>query len=199
MKYLVVFILLSFFIPYKNVLLAQWVATNGPNSGSVNCLAKSGNNIYAGTDYDGVFLSTDNGANWKYAGMANNNDISFMVDENDIFVGTEEALVWRRPLSEFTGVGKEINDLPKEFTLSQNYPNPFNPSTNIKFTIPKASLVGIKVYNKLGQEIETLVNEEKRAGTYKLTWNAVNLPSGVYFYRLQAGSFIETKKMVLLK
>jgi len=86
-----------------------------------------------------------------------------------------------------------------EFTLDQNFPNPFNPNTLIKYSIPKSSQVSLKIFNTLGQEMESLVNEEKQAGTYEVNWNASNLQSGVYFYRIQAGSFIETKKMILLK
>jgi hypothetical protein len=89
--------------------------------------------------------------------------------------------------------------MPSEFSLSQNYPNPFNPSTKIKYSIPQSSNVVIKVFDILGNEIELLANEEKPAGTYELTWSAANLPSGVYFYQLKAGSFLETKKMILLK
>jgi hypothetical protein len=92
------------------------------------------------------------------------------------------------------------------YSLQQNYPNPFNPSTKIKYSVSQRSNVVIKVFDILGNEIETLVNEEKSAGTYELKWNGENLPSGVYFYQLkatpsggQAGSFIETKKMVLLR
>ena len=85
------------------------------------------------------------------------------------------------------------------YKLYQNFPNPFNPSTKIKYSVLQTSQVQIKVFDILGNEIETLVNEEKPAGTYELTWFAENLPSGVYFYQLKAGSFIETKKMVLLK
>ncbi len=94
---------------------------------------------------------------------------------------------------------EEIDEIPTEFLLSQNYPNPFNPSTKIRYSVPQSSSVVIKVFDILGNEIETLVNEEKSVGTYELNWNAENLPSGVYFYRLQAGSFVETKKMVLMK
>jgi hypothetical protein len=98
-----------------------------------------------------------------------------------------------------TAVIDEGNINPTEFSLSQNYPNPFNPSTKISFTIPQVSKVTIKVFDVLGNEIETLVNEEKPAGTYEITWSAANLPSGIYFYQLKAGSFVETKKMILLK
>jgi len=92
------------------------------------------------------------------------------------------------------------------FYLYQNYPNPFNPTTRIKFQIPELSFVYIKVYDVLGSEIVILVSEEKPAGSYELTWSAASLPSGIYFYRLQAvptgrqaGDFIKTKKMVLLR
>ncbi|MHA2101430.1 MAG: T9SS type A sorting domain-containing protein, partial [Candidatus Kariarchaeaceae archaeon] len=89
--------------------------------------------------------------------------------------------------------------IPKLYSLSQNYPNPFNPSTIIKYQIPQLSFVTIKVYDVLGSEIITLVNEEKPLGSYEVEFNAANLPSGIYFYRLQAGNFVETKKMVLMK
>lgn len=85
------------------------------------------------------------------------------------------------------------------FNLQQNYPNPFNPTTTISYQLKKAGRVTLKIYDVLGNEIDVLVNEEKSAGSYKLTWNAVNLPSGVYFYQLQAGDFISVKKMNLLK
>ena len=88
---------------------------------------------------------------------------------------------------------------PIEFSLQQNYPNPFNPSTTIKYSIPEKSYVTLKIYDILGAEIKTLINEGKRAGIYELNWNAINLPSGVYFYQLKAGSYIGTKKMILMK
>jgi hypothetical protein len=95
--------------------------------------------------------------------------------------------------------GIEVEITPSVFLLSQNYPNPFNPVTKIKFIIDKSSLVNLKVYNALGKETATLVNENKPAGTYEVKFDASSLPSGVYFYTLQAGSFVESKKMVLLR
>ena len=97
-----------------------------------------------------------------------------------------------------TGVEK-INGLPNNYFLSQNYPNPFNPTTTIKYQIPDAGFVTLKVYDVLGIETAILVNEEKLVGSYEAEFNAISLPSGVYFYRLQAGNYIETKKMVLMK
>ena len=89
--------------------------------------------------------------------------------------------------------------LPKEYNLAQNYPNPFNPLTKIRFGIPQAGFVTLKVYDVLGNEVATLVNEEKPAGSYEVEFDATLLTSGVYFYKLQAGSFVETKKMILLR
>ena len=96
-------------------------------------------------------------------------------------------------------VDENENIIPDASSLSQNYPNPFNPSTRMRYAIPQLSKVVIKVFDILGNEIETLVNEEKQSGNYEITWYAENLPSGVYFYQLKAGSFVETKKMILLR
>ena len=107
-----------------------------------------------------------------------------------------------------TIISDDESDLLSDFNLSQNYPNPFNPSTKIKFTIPQSPLIGgggrgglvtLKVYDVLGNELTTLVNQEKPAGEYEVEFNSINLPSGVYFYQLKAGSLVETKKMILMK
>ena len=90
-------------------------------------------------------------------------------------------------------------EIPASFNLFQNYPNPFNPTTTIKYSLPEVSKVSLTLFNLLGEEVTTLVNEEKLAGNYTVEFDATNLPSGVYFYKIQAGSFIETKKMILLK
>ena len=95
-----------------------------------------------------------------------------------------------------------INDdqlIPTELTLEQNYPNPFNPSTSIQYTISDMQFVSLIVYDILGNEVATLVNSEKPSGVYEVEWNASNVPSGVYFYKLKTGSFVQTKKMLLLK
>jgi hypothetical protein len=97
-----------------------------------------------------------------------------------------------------TGINKNENQL-KSFSLSQNYPNPFNPSTEIKYSIPKSGLVTLKVYNILGQEVATLVNQGQQSGSYTVNFDASRLASGIYMYRIQAGNFSQTKKMTLLK
>jgi hypothetical protein len=90
-------------------------------------------------------------------------------------------------------------DIPKEFMLSQNYPNPFNPTTILEFGVPVDSKVKVEVFNILGQLIAVLVDEVRQAGYYKVTFGSSNMPSGVYFYRMTAGSFVQTKKMQLIK
>jgi hypothetical protein len=85
------------------------------------------------------------------------------------------------------------------YILEQNFPNPFNPSTKIKYSVPQSSNVVIKVFDILGNEITTLVNDEKPAGTFEVTWYAEQLPSGVYFYQLKTGYYVDTKKMILIK
>ena len=90
-------------------------------------------------------------------------------------------------------------DIPDKYSLSQNYPNPFNPTTKITYTIPKEGKVSVKIFDMIGREVATLVNEEKPVGNYEVTFDATVLPSGVYFYQLKAEKFIETKKLILLK
>ncbi len=103
-------------------------------------------------------------------------------------------------------MGPEITELEHQavkiathYSLSQNYPNPFNPSTSIKYSIPQSSNVTLKVFDVLGSEIITLLNKEQSAGNYEVEFDGSDLTSGIYFYRLQAGDFVETKKMILLK
>jgi hypothetical protein len=96
------------------------------------------------------------------------------------------------------GIGNK-NQIPSVYSLSQNYPNPFNPTTNISFSIPRQGMVKLVVYDVIGKEVATLVNEVKQAGEYNLSFDASKIPSGVYFYKLTSGSFVDTKKMVLVK
>ncbi len=89
--------------------------------------------------------------------------------------------------------------VPKTYSLSQNYPNPFNPSTQIQFGLPKSGNVKLIVYDILGREVKTLVNEYRTAGTYQIAFDASSLASGVYFYKIEANDFVQTKKMLLVK
>lgn len=98
-----------------------------------------------------------------------------------------------------TDVNSSFDALPETYALSQNYPNPFNPTTEIKYDIPTKSHTTLKVYNILGQEVETLIDEDKSPGHHSISWDASEYSSGVYFYKITADDFVETKKMVLAK
>ena len=132
--------------------------------------------------------------------------VHFINNNQSTWAGLWEGEIWGIGV---TAVDPSNNNLPNGFALEQNYPNPFNPSTTINYSIPSSSFVILKIYDVLGNEVATLVNEEKTNGSYEVKFSTVggsssggevyNLPSGIYFYRLQAGSFVETKKMILLK
>jgi photosystem II stability/assembly factor-like uncharacterized protein len=166
--------------------------------------------IIAVGDSGKILLTTNGGESWTSQSSGTTNTlfcISFS-DTNNGWAGGENGTILHTTNGGVTFVEeKEINRVPTEYNLSNNFPNPFNPSTKIKYSIPQSSNVIIKVFDVLGNEIETLVNEEKSSGTYELTWNAASQPSGVYFYQLKAvdpstgsgQSFISTKKMILLK
>ena len=140
----------------------------------------------------------------NYADMHILTDININSGENILLINTGEdwfgvhlAILSTGQI--VNGINDYIPQIPTDYALYQNYPNPFNPSTTIYYSIPELSLVTLKVYDVLGSEITTLVNEEKLIGSYEVEFNATTLPSGIYFYKLQAGNFVETKKMVLMK
>ena len=97
------------------------------------------------------------------------------------------------------GISDRLIELPFDYSLNQNYPNPFNPETTIKYGLPQSGDVSLIIYNITGHEVIRLVNNNQLGGTHTVTWDASNFSSGIYFYRLQVGDYIETKKMVLLK
>ncbi len=98
-----------------------------------------------------------------------------------------------------TGINFGDSEMPLEYQISQNYPNPFNPSTIINFSIPEASNVKLIIFDALGREVETLIDNKMGAGNYNADWNASSFSAGIYFYRITANNFVQTKKMVLLK
>jgi hypothetical protein len=163
-----------------------------------------GGELYYGNNIGGDFTFTtydQMGSGWypgsRYFVLGNSSSIFFtfydwISGDTDIFflsgswhtVGTEE---------------EQIINIPTRYILYQNYPNPFNPTTTIKYQIPELSFITLKVYDVLGDEVITLVNEEKPIGSYEVEFYGIGIVSGVYLYRIQAGSFVETKKMVLMK
>jgi type IX secretion system substrate protein/beta-propeller repeat-containing protein len=132
------------------------------------------------------------------SGLINNTYYFWRVAAKNV-VGTGPwSAVWKFRTG-FVGIKPVSNEIPKEFKLYDNYPNPFNPTTKIRFALPKSSFAKLVVYDALGREVSTLVNEQLKPGTYEADWNAKNFSSGVYIYKLAAGEFVDTKKMVLTR
>jgi photosystem II stability/assembly factor-like uncharacterized protein len=160
--------------------------------------------VYIGTDI-GVFVSTDGGNNWQdfNAGLPNavqGMDLNITTVNNVIRVMTHGNGAYETKL--MSQIPTDTGTIPPtvtHFKLEQNYPNPFNPSTKINFTVPSSTFVNLTVYDAVGNEVRTMINENKPVGTYTVEFNATGLSSGIYFYKLEAGNFVETKKMVLLK
>jgi hypothetical protein len=165
----------------------------------VTCLAVQGTNIFAGTTA-GVYVLNNDNKTWTAVntGLPTSDHVYCLTtNATDIYAGLS-GTVWKRPISDIVTFLPSAVKLTT-FLLYQNFPNPFNPSTTISYSVPKNSFVTIKVYDILGKEITTLVNGEKSAGNYSLQFNGNGLSSGIYFYRMQAGSFVQTKKLLLLK
>jgi photosystem II stability/assembly factor-like uncharacterized protein len=161
-------------------------------------LASSGA-IFSGTS-QGAYRSTDQGVSWDTvnSGLQDLNIYAMMVDRSGhLLAGTSNGLF--RSLQAFTSVGGNINAFLSTYSLDQNYPNPFNPATIISFSLPRHDFVYLDVFNLLGEKIATLVSAELTGGVHKVEWNPTGVASGVYFYRLRAGSFSATKKLVLLR
>ena len=158
--------------------------------------------LFVGTA-TGILRLANSGSNWTnvsegYAEIAAN---SFTQSSGFLFVAGPRG-VWRRPISELTGVSHPQASIPARFQLEQNYPNPFNPTTTIKFQIPNhkpQTLVTLKVFDLLGREVATLVNEEMTPGGYERVFDSARLTSGVYLYQLRAGNFAQTRKLILLR
>jgi hypothetical protein len=178
------------------------------NNQSILSIITMGNNIFAGTDINCVYLSTNNGASWtlKNQGLSSVTKLRrLFISNNYIFAGTKDSSVFRRSYSEIIGITTISTEIPSAFSLGQNYPNPFNPTTKIRFAITKASVgqtflfVTLSVFDIMGREVATLVNEQLAPGTYETTFDGSALSSGTYFYKLTSGDFSQTKRLTLLK
>jgi photosystem II stability/assembly factor-like uncharacterized protein len=183
---------------------ANWTdVTNGLPDSNVTQLYEVNRSIFACTYGKGVFFSTNDGANWYAWNEGLTTTAGFLgicSDDSNLYICATNMGLWRRPLSEIT-TSVQVNEKgpPSVFTLSQNFPNPFNPSTTITYQLPTNTLVILKVYDVLGREVQALVNERQNKGNHSVTFNGINLPSGVYFYGLNAGTYHDTKKLLLLK
>ena len=166
------------------------------------CYANPSSIIVVG--YSETFVSTDKGTTWNV--QSNNTStldaVSFADSSIGWSVGAGIILKWiggSLPDHLISSIIKTQNNIPSNFELKQNYPNPFNPVTTINYSIPKEENVVLKLFDNLGREIKTLLNEYKNAGSYSIEFNASNLPSGVYYYQIQAGNFLKTRKLILIK
>jgi len=150
-----------------------------------------------------LMLHFDKGDIVETLGDVNNGDEIPLTLTGSLYDGTElegnDCVIIRKKISINPRPKENTNSFPESFSISQSYPNPFNPTTTIDYALPEASHVTLQVYDILGREVETLVNEQKQTGYHSITWNASNQTSGMYFYKIQAGNFTETKKMLLLK
>ncbi len=174
-----------------NTIFASGLSILG-NSTSIHYSDKGGESW---TEFDNTGLPSPNAAGSNYHIAANSTNVFYFY--YGLF-DPENRGVYTAPHNALTSVEKN-EGLPENFNLSQNYPNPFNPSTKIQFSIPQSESVVLKIYNTLGEEVAELVNQNLSAGNYDYNFNASVLPSGVYFYSIQTGSFSEIKKMMLIK
>jgi hypothetical protein len=145
-----------------------------------------------------LYYSPDSGKTWQLVDFAVKNvNCLYPYGKDSVLVGTDDG-VYVVSSTTVTAVNEPTHN-PTTFALSQNYPNPFNPTTTIRYDVPVRSHVTLAAFDILGRRVETLVDGEKQPGHYEVSFDASRLPSGVYFYRLQVGTFNETKKMELLK
>jgi photosystem II stability/assembly factor-like uncharacterized protein len=151
---------------------------------------------------NGTIIHTSNsGTSWVIQTSGTNqilNAVSFANTNLGIAAGNSGTIL-RTTNGGLSGIHVISNNVPKSLSLSQNYPNPFNPNTKIKFDIAKQDNVKLSLYNVLGKEVAVLIDNQMNPGTYEIDWNAVNISSGVYFYKMTAGNFTEIHRMVLMK
>jgi hypothetical protein len=162
--------------------------------------------VGSATTANSLKRSTDGGGSWTTmttGGISAISHFDLILGSGNVIFGYAVALdgscLRLRDSVLVTGVNNNNNNVPVEYSLEQNYPNPFNPSTIIKYALPRSSNVSLKIYDMLGNEVKTVVNEFKTAGTYSVNFDASSLSSGVYFYKIVAGDFTDAKKMTLVK
>jgi len=191
---------------YKSTATGTFVKQILPSSLYANWIgvyASDENNACVIGEYGDVVVTTDGGNTWQ-SQIATKNNLNAVHFENKNvgwIVGEGGTILYTSNGGNIVEVkrDRQSNVLPSKYVISQNYPNPFNPTTTINFSVPKTSFVTIKVYDVLGREVITLVNENKPVGNYIVQFNASKITSGIYFYRMESGSFSETKKLLLLK
>ncbi len=187
-----------------------YISSNGSNWTQKStqytlALTSVGDSVFAGTQNSGILLSTNRGSNWTSYNTGLNPSIGIGALCRSYYYiiaggnGSGGNGIFRRNYIFLTEINQISAGIPEKFSLSQNYPNPFNPATGFEFRVAESGFVNLTIYNALGSKVETLLNGPVKAGVYKAEWNASSYPSGVYFYRLNADGFSETKKMMLVK
>ncbi|MFA7360926.1 MAG: LamG-like jellyroll fold domain-containing protein [Candidatus Kapaibacterium sp.] len=161
------------------------------------------NGVLDNTVVQAAPLDYSAGTGFSVGGYSSSAGIDGSMDEFRFYKrgldAAEIAATWNLDIGLITSVNPIVSNVPDKYSLSQNYPNPFNPVTKINFTIPKSGLVTLRIYDVLGREVSTLVNEIKNAGTYKVYFNGSSLSSGMYFYKVSVNGFTDVKKMMLIK
>ena len=170
---------------------------------SIVLRADSPRMLFVGTDI-GVFQTTDEGVTWVSfnSGFPTVQvyDLKYKLNPGIILAATHGRGCWTFNLASIIGILPDpFAEIPRDYKLSQNFPNPFNPSTNIKFGLPKSSSVKLRIYDILGNVVSTLVDSRLNPGTFEVRWDASRFASGVYFYKLEADGFVQTKKLLLVK
>lgn len=181
-----------------SLLLARPGYLSSPRS-----FVSTGRALLAGVFGGDILRTTDGGASWSSVGDGLAEfDLVLRLGLSDscVLAATEYSGVWRRPIAELvTAVPETAPRVPSGYVLRQNYPNPFNPTTTVAYRIPSAGHVTLRVFDLLGREVATLVNETRQQGSHEAQWNAHGLASGVYLYRLESEGYVETKKLVLVR
>jgi len=182
---------------------ANWSLINGipVNIGLFGYATSGTKNIFISTwGYGNFYVSNNYGQTWNIKNEGLGGGFSTAVYKFGDYLFLSCGAIFRRPINELVGIRNISSNIPDKYYLYQNYPNPFNPSTNIKFQIKESKFVTLKIFDILGKEISTLVNEKQSPGTYEVSFDGSNLSSGIYFYSLFAdGKLIDTKKLMLLK
>lgn len=177
---------------------AGWSVTPIGGSGNISGVAGYGTNFWL-VQGSGIYRSTNNGSTWT-------SDHTATGTLNDIAISRNGTMLWAvgsvgsiYTNSGTVGISNTTSNVPDRYFLSQNFPNPFNPTTKINFDITKNSFVSLKLYNSIGQEVSNLVNQNLTAGSYEVTFEGTGLTSGIYFYTINTGEFVQTNKMMLVK
>jgi len=178
-----------------------WSAITSPYTVSISGIAGASTSWWLAQQGLNISYSSNNGAAWT---------TQYTVAAGSFYHMTKSrsgATIWAvrsnggisRYGAPIIGVNPISTETPSSYSVSQNYPNPFNPTTKINFALPKSGLVSLKVYDITGKEVATLLNEVKNVGTYSVDFNAANLSSGIYFYKMSVNGYSEVKKMSLIK